>query len=143
MVSLAISLLLLLGAIPLMLTNNAHNISIVREDQQAAAHQIERETLYAAIQYAIADINNEGGSRQMQQDFPEAGLSVYLFTEPETIVGQTYPIIRIRATARPLTTNPQITPNFATNNTQVATAAFDPITRIATQVRYIDIQRSN
>jgi hypothetical protein len=131
-------LLLLWGVLPAVVNAVVEYSNMVQAGREAAAAEYERQVLYSALQTAVADVDSEGGARQMQQDFPEAGLRVYTITQPETLVGQPYPVIRIWATARPLTDSAGASPNYSTGNRLVATAAYDLIERLVIEVRFIE-----
>lgn len=74
----------------------------------------------------------------MEQVFPNSGLVVYTTTEEEVMVGKTNTVIRVWATARPLSGSES---NASTNNNLVGTATYDPIERFATSVRFIEKRR--
>ncbi len=138
--SLVISFLMILLVVPLLNGAATSSQTLLRDDRDEAGQFIERSTLVSALNSAVIAIDRDGGARQMQQDFPEAGLTVYTLTRPEPIAGQTYPLIRVWSTARPLREGSNS--NVSTNNNLSATLAYDPINRIVTQVRFIEKQRS-
>lgn len=130
--------LLLVLALPILTASIVSTENNVQETQDFANQDSERFALYETIQIVIADLNTEGGAQEMQRDIPDLNLRVYALTKPETITGQAYNVVRIWATARPLTSEAKI----LTNNNLSATAYYDPITKIVSKVRYIEKKRS-
>lgn len=143
MAALALLMMILLFTIPLVNSNSIQSSTIADNYRQAGARTMERAVLTSALQAAVVSLESDGGAGLMQQDFPEVGLRVYIFSEPETITGITHSVIRLRAVARPLVDQPGVRPNYGSNNTLVATLAYDPTpeSRIATDIRFSDTQR--
>jgi hypothetical protein len=130
--------LLLVLALPILAASLTSTQNTVQETQAFASHDSERLALYETIQIVLANLATEGGAQEMQRDIPDLNLRVYVLTKPETITGQSYNVVRIWATARPLNANAQI----QSNNNLSATTYYDPITKIASKVRYIEKKRS-
>lgn len=130
--------LLLVLALPILTGTLISTQNTVQETQSFTNQESERFALYETIQVVYADLATEGGAQAMQRDLPDLNLRVYILTKPETITGQPYNIVRIWATARPFDPKGQI----LTNNNLSATAYYDPITKIASKVRYIEKRRS-
>ncbi len=130
--------LLLVLALPILTGTLISTQNHVQETQGFANQESERFALYETIQIVYADLATEGAAQEMQRDIPDLNLRIYVLTKPETITGQSYNVVRIWATARPLDSNAQI----LTNNNLSATAYYDPILKIASNVRYIEKKRS-
>jgi hypothetical protein len=136
---LIVAILVLVGSFGLLLNNSLSHATRSVETQSPEKHYVERHVLREALQAAVVNTAIEGGARHVQMDFPEYGLRVHVLSRPENMTVQPYTLVRLWATARPLSA---VEYGFATNNNLSATAQYDVITRLMSTVRFIEKQRS-
>lgn len=134
------ALLILALVTPLLVGTTLNNQMTLNQARNYADRATERQVVWSALQSIVADIATKGGAYQMEQVYSNSGLVAYTFTNDETMVGKTNPVIRIWATVRPLDSKGS---NVSTNNNIIGTATYDPIERFATSVRYFEKRRKN